>query len=166
MFNVTCLWQLHKSHDCREPCEYSWKFQRQDTPGPECYQMKIKTYLGWTVLENSKIKIVQLESDDEVRFQLVLRWDSPRSKLYYLCLWLAIFQWKTLLEEKTMIVELGESWPWNFRLTQFFLTKKVPWKRFMKLKIWVKRLKLKQWRRLKYVGYGIVMTGLVNTNLT
>ena len=24
-------------------------------------------------------------------------------KLFYLCLWLAIFQWKTLLEEKTMI---------------------------------------------------------------
>ena len=36
--------------------------------------------------------------------------DSPTLKLSYLSLWLALFQGKTLLEEKTVIVELGESW--------------------------------------------------------
>ena len=38
-------------------------------------------------------------------------WDSPTLKLYYLSLWQSLFQWKTLLVEKTVIVELGESWP-------------------------------------------------------
>ena len=37
--------------------------------------------------------------------------DSPRLYLYYLSLWLALYQSKTLLVEKTVIVELGESWP-------------------------------------------------------
>ena len=37
--------------------------------------------------------------------------DSPTLKLSYLSLWVALFQGKTLLEEKTVIVELGESWP-------------------------------------------------------
>ena len=37
--------------------------------------------------------------------------DSPTLKLYYLSLLLALSQIKTLLEEKTVIVELGESWP-------------------------------------------------------
>ena len=37
--------------------------------------------------------------------------DSPRSNHYYLSLWLAIFQSKTLLVEKTVIVEHGESQP-------------------------------------------------------
>ena len=37
--------------------------------------------------------------------------DSPSLKLYYLSLWLSLFQWKTLLVEKTVIVELGESRP-------------------------------------------------------
>ena len=40
-------------------------------------------------------------------------WDSPKLKLDFLCLWLALFQWKTKLVEKTVIVELGESWPWS-----------------------------------------------------
>ena len=35
-------------------------------------------------------------------------------KLSYLSLWLALFQGKTLLEEKTVIVELGKSWPWGW----------------------------------------------------
>ena len=37
--------------------------------------------------------------------------DSLRLNLYYLSLWLAVFQSKTLLVEKTVSVELGESWP-------------------------------------------------------
>ena len=37
--------------------------------------------------------------------------DSPSLKLYYVSLWLSLFQWKTLLVEKTEIVELDEnSW--------------------------------------------------------
>ena len=39
-------------------------------------------------------------------------WDSPTIKLYYLSLKLALLQWKTMLVEKTVIVELGESQPW------------------------------------------------------
>ena len=42
--------------------------------------------------------------------------DSRRNQglnLYYLSLWLALFQPKTLLVEKTVIVELDESWPCN-----------------------------------------------------
>ena len=38
-------------------------------------------------------------------------WDSPTFKLYYLSLKRAFFQWKTMLVEKTVIVELGESRP-------------------------------------------------------
>ena len=54
--------------------------------------------------------------------------DSPSLKLYYLSLWLSLFQWKTLLVEKTVIVELGESWPWNpddsgFRVDQGWFDK-------------------------------------------
>ena len=44
----------------------------------------------------------------------VLGQDSPSLNLYYLSLWLALFQSKILLVEKTVIVELGESWPWCF----------------------------------------------------
>ena len=46
--------------------------------------------------------------------------DSPTLKLSNLGLWLALFQGKTLLEEKTVIVELGESWTyllWMIRKT-------------------------------------------------
>ena len=39
--------------------------------------------------------------------------DSPRLNLYYLGLWLALFLSKTLLVEKTVIVELDESWHWG-----------------------------------------------------
>ena len=35
-------------------------------------------------------------------------WDSPMLKLWYLSLWLALFQWKTVIEE------LGESQPRNY----------------------------------------------------
>ena len=41
--------------------------------------------------------------------------DSQRLNLYYLPLILALFQSKTLLVEKTVIVELGESRPWFWR---------------------------------------------------
>ena len=41
--------------------------------------------------------------------------DSPSLKLYYLSLWLSLFQWKTLQVEKTVIVELGESMPWTLK---------------------------------------------------
>ena len=41
-----------------------------------------------------------------------LAWDSPTFKLYYLSPWLGVFQWKTMLVEKTVRVELGESRPW------------------------------------------------------
>ena len=37
--------------------------------------------------------------------------DSPSLKLYYLSLWLSLFQWKTLILEKNVMVELGESQP-------------------------------------------------------
>ena len=40
-----------------------------------------------------------------------LGWDSPKSKLYYLNFWLVLTLWKTLLEEKTVTEELGESHP-------------------------------------------------------
>ena len=39
-------------------------------------------------------------------------WDSPTLKLYYHSVWLALFYWKTILVEKTVIVELYESLPW------------------------------------------------------
>ena len=42
---------------------------------------------------------------------LVQGQDSTTLKLCYLSLLLATFQEKTLLEEKTVMVELGESWP-------------------------------------------------------
>ena len=38
--------------------------------------------------------------------------DSPTLKLCYLSFLLLTFQWKTLLEEKTVIVEPDESQPW------------------------------------------------------
>ena len=49
--------------------------------------------------------------------------DSPMLKLCYLSLWLALFRWKTLLVEKTVIVEIGESQPWHTKRCdkQFFL---------------------------------------------
>ena len=37
--------------------------------------------------------------------------DSPSLKLCYLCPWRGVFQWQTLLVEKTVIVEVGESRP-------------------------------------------------------
>jgi hypothetical protein len=39
-------------------------------------------------------------------------WDSPTLKLCYLCLWLVLFQFRILLEEKSVIVELDESKLW------------------------------------------------------
>ena len=41
-----------------------------------------------------------------------LGWNSPTLKLYYLSFWLALFPWKIMLVEKSVIVELGESRPW------------------------------------------------------
>ena len=38
-------------------------------------------------------------------------WSSPRSKLWYLRVWLALLHWKILLEKKTVKPELGESQP-------------------------------------------------------
>ena len=43
--------------------------------------------------------------------------DSPRLNLYYLSLWLALFQSTILLVEKTVIVELGEFWPRSLLFT-------------------------------------------------
>ena len=43
-------------------------------------------------------------------------WDSPTLKLYYLSLQQALFQWKTTLVEKTVKVELSESWPRSIQL--------------------------------------------------
>jgi hypothetical protein len=40
-----------------------------------------------------------------------LSWDLPRLKRFYPCLWLSLLQWKTLPQEKTLIIELGESQP-------------------------------------------------------
>ena len=37
-------------------------------------------------------------------------WDSPRINLYNRSFQLTVFQWKTLLEEETVIVELGDSY--------------------------------------------------------
>ena len=45
--------------------------------------------------------------------------DSPSLKLYYLSLWLSLFQWKTLLVEKTVVVELGESQPCRLNCLNF-----------------------------------------------
>ena len=53
-----------------------------------------------------------------------LGWDSPTLKLCYLCLWLALFQLKTLLEEKSVIVELGESQPRLWKVILLHKTKK------------------------------------------
>jgi hypothetical protein len=36
-------------------------------------------------------------------------WNSPKLKLCYLSPWLALFDWKILLEEKTVKAEVGES---------------------------------------------------------
>jgi hypothetical protein len=51
-------------------------------------------------------------------------WDSPTLKLCYICPWLALFQLKTLLKEKSVIAELGESQPWSLSLPlkQIFAT--------------------------------------------
>ena len=38
---------------------------------------------------------------------------NPEALHTYLIFWMELFQWTTLLEEKTVIVELGESRPWN-----------------------------------------------------
>jgi hypothetical protein len=42
---------------------------------------------------------------------IVQGWDSQTLKLFHLFLWLALLQWKTLLEVKTVIIELGEYQP-------------------------------------------------------
>ena len=39
------------------------------------------------------------------------RRDAPTLKISYFSLWLAFSQWKTLLVEKTLILEVGESQP-------------------------------------------------------
>ena len=56
---------------------------------------------------------VHLARENTLRsyFLIVLGRNSPSLKLYYLRLLLWLFQWKTLLVEKTVIVELGESQP-------------------------------------------------------
>ena len=53
-------------------------------------------------------------------------WDSPILKLCYLWCWLELFQWKNLLGEINVIVEVGESQPWIFFHAEahFFLPKK------------------------------------------
>ena len=43
-------------------------------------------------------------------------WDSLTLKLCYLSFLLEIFQWKTLVEVKTVIAELGESQPWQEKI--------------------------------------------------
>ena len=47
--------------------------------------------------------------------------DSPSLKFYYLSLWLSLLQWKTLLVEKTVKVELGESRPCTLNKNNIFL---------------------------------------------
>ena len=46
---------------------------------------------------------------------IMLGQDSPTLKLCYLKFILLTFQCKTLVEEKTVIVELGESQPWGIK---------------------------------------------------
>jgi hypothetical protein len=46
-----------------------------------------------------------------------LGWDSPSLKICHLCLWLPLLELKTLLEEKSVTVELRESQLWSS--TQF-----------------------------------------------
>ena len=58
----------------------------------------LRPYISWTTSPQPNINKLQGQ-------------DSPRLNLYYLSAWLALFQSKTLLVEKTVIVELGESWP-------------------------------------------------------
>ena len=45
------------------------------------------------------------------RWYFIQGWYSPSLKLYYLSICLPLFHWKTMLEEKTVIVDLGESLP-------------------------------------------------------
>ena len=49
----------------------------------------------------------------EMIIDMLLGPDSPTIKLCYLSFQLVAFLLKTLLEEKTVIVELGESQPWE-----------------------------------------------------
>ena len=46
---------------------------------------------------------------------ILLGQDSPTLKLCYLSPWQGVFQLKTLLVEKPVIVEVGESQPWAIR---------------------------------------------------
>ena len=41
-----------------------------------------------------------------------VRFANVKTQLFY-SLWLALSHWQTLLVEKTVIEELGESWPWS-----------------------------------------------------
>ena len=41
-----------------------------------------------------------------------MRFANVKTQLFY-SLWLALSHWQTLLVEKTVIEELGESWPWS-----------------------------------------------------
>ena len=73
-------------------------------------------------------------------------WDSPTLKLCYLSFLLLTFQWKTLLQEKTVIVELGESQPRWIVINLF--------KSFLWIRIIVKQDKLEpkhvqRWKREK-----------------
>ena len=47
-------------------------------------------------------------------------WDSPVLRLCYLSLWLSLFELKTQLESKTLVIELCESQLWDLTCIYFF----------------------------------------------
>jgi hypothetical protein len=73
--------------------------------------------LAETYLQSKTLRQLYRMNDCNFSFQKIWifsefqSWDSPKLKFCYLFLWLALSQWNTLLEEKTVIVELGESQP-------------------------------------------------------
>ena len=70
-----------------------------------------------------QLRTIQIPNKSVVQGQ-----DSPTLKLcYYLSPWLGVFQWKTLLVEKTVIVEVGESQPRFLPETKFLVLESSPW---------------------------------------
>ena len=88
---------------------------------------KVKTTTKFiNVISNDRRKKVRLKHGAG-KCVNTLGQDSPSLKLCYLSLWLSLFQWKTLLVKKTVIVELGESWPWDaFKLAKDINLEKLP----------------------------------------
>ena len=87
-----------------------WKMSTNDA-SPYIGATSMKHYYHLQTNDRSRLISIAIAVEKNLS-HVNLGWDSPTLKLNYLSLWLALFPWKTMLVEKTVMVELGESRPW------------------------------------------------------